>query len=184
MLSDEQIKFINNYCNSRGDYYGTLELMGLSVYHFLAWCENPIFKETYAKVKRQVIENLRDENHQLGLLRLNDILINGVEQKTIQQKHIVKGTNSSFITTRTTKNLGIPGWAILAAIEKTKIEKAIDALADEGVLPREMAIKVIDRASRISDDIRETLASNSEAMMNESRAIALIKQAVLGAVNE
>lgn len=184
MLSDEQIKFLNNYCSSRGDYYGTLELMGLSVYHFISWSENPIFKETYNKVKRQVIEALKDENYQLGLLKLNHILLNGIEQRTVQQKHIVRGNVSSFVTTRTTKNLGIPGWAILAAIERTKIEQAIDTLADEGVLPREIAIRVIDKVSKISDDIRESLSSDSDISINESRAIALIKQAVLGAVNE
>lgn len=181
MLSDEQIKFINQYCQNRGDFYGTLEGMGLSVYHFMSWCDNSIFKESYRKVRSQVIEILKDENHQLGLLRLNTILLEGIVQNTTQQKHIVRGDKSTFATTRTTKNLGVPGWAVLAAIEKPNLEKALDTMADEGVLPRDMAVKIIDRISKISEEIRHTLSDNSENVLNETKVTALIKKAVLGA---
>lgn len=192
-LSEEQQKFLGRYVNNKGDFYKTVDSLGLDLSHITSWqLANADFANAYKHAKQTVIEHLKQENYMVSLLRVNDALINGVQQHIITQKHRIGGVGetgeqlSEFEVTRTTKNLGVPGWAINQALAESSIVKAVHTLASEGVIPTAVARRILQSANRITTDIKASfdVAAPDSEFINEQKAIALIKMAVLGAGDE
>lgn len=191
MLTEEQQRFLLRYVNNKGDFYKTVDSLGLDLSHITSWQQtSKNFEESFRRAKQSIIDHLKQENYITGLLRVNDALINGVTQSTVLQKHRVGATDedgnqsSEFEVTRSTKNLGVPGWAVTEALKESSIEKAVHTLAAEGVLPTSVARRILQAANRITADVKESFdVSKEDEYINDSKVIALIKAAVLGGVD-
>lgn len=196
MLSEEQQRFLIRYINNKGDFYGTVESMGLDIAHITNWRQvSKQFDREYTEAKRSVIEFIKDENYITALRKLNDVLLNGVTQSQVVQKHIIADDDnredgegvakkSAFEVTRTSKHLGVPGYAIKMALEESSILKAVQTLVNEGVIPAEIARNITGAANRISDEISKSFGVSKDSdYANDKKAIALIRAAVLGEVD-
>lgn len=188
MLTEEQQRFLLRYTNNKGDFYKTVESMGLDIAHIMNWQQvSPEFDKTFRYTKQAVIQHLKEENYVTALLKVNDALVNGVKQFHVAQKHRVIGAagESEYEVTRTTKDMGVPSWAITAALQEQSIVKAVNTLANEGVLPSPVARRILQAANQISRQIVESfdIDAGSE-FINDKKALALIKEAVLGGTGE
>jgi hypothetical protein len=182
-LTPEQQRFLSRYINNKGDFYKTIESMGLDASHIISWQQTyKEFESQFRETKRIVLQHLKDENYMMSLLRINEALQNGITQHTITQKHrIIDDGNSEFETTRTTKHLGVPAWAIQESLKESSIVKAVNTLASEGVIPSAIARKILNSANKISNEIIESFDISPDAeFINDKKAIALIKAAILG----
>lgn len=183
-LTPEQQRFLSRYINNNGDFYKTVDSMGLDPAHIVSWQQvYKDFDEEFRKTKRIVLQHLKDENYMIAMLRINEILRDGVTQHSVTQKHRVINENgdSEFETIRTTKHLGVPIAAIKMALQESSIVKAVDTLSAEGVIPSAIARKILQAANKISNEIIESFEVSSDAeYINDKKAIALIKQAMLG----
>jgi hypothetical protein len=182
-MTNEQQRFLSRYINNKGDFYKTVESMGLDAAHILSWQQNyKEFDKTFRETKRIVLQHLKDENYMMAALRINDILVNGLTHHTVTQKHRVIDDegNSEFEVTRTSKQLGVPSEYIKMALQESSIVKAVNTLSAEGVIPASIARKILQSAEKISKEIIDSfdIDSNSE-YLSDKKAIALIKAAVL-----
>lgn len=186
-LTPEQQRFLSRYINNKGDFYKTVESMGLDAAHIISW-QNAYkdFDKEFRETKRIVLQHLKDENYMLSLLRINEALQNGVTQHTVTQKHRIVDDegNSEFETIRTTKHAGVPAWAIQESLKESSIVKAVNTLASEGVIPSAIARKILQSANKITNEIVESFDISPDAeFINDKKAIALIRAAVLGEVD-
>ena len=189
-LTEEQQRFLLRYTNNKGDFYKTIESLGLDLAHITSWQQvSKDFAEAFRNTKRIVLEHLKEENYMSAMLRVNEALHNGITQHSVQQKHRIIGADedgneiSEFEVIRTTKHLGVPSWSIQYALQETSIVKAVNLLAAEGILPSHIAKKILQSANKISKEIVESfeIPENAE-YTNDKKVIALIKAAVLGEV--
>lgn len=184
MLTEEQRRFLARYINSRGDFYGSVNSLGLDIAHIISWQEsNPEFDREYRATRIKIIDFIKQENHILAIQKVNSALKEGVTVNTISQKHKITENGSEFETTRTTKNLGVPGWAIVEALKESSLTKAINTLANEGVLPSPIARRLLQNVSTIQTSVRESFDVKDTDYVNEEKAINLIKAAVFGDVD-
>lgn len=186
-LTTEQQRFILRYINNRGDFYKTVASLGLELSHIVSWQhQNFKFDKTFKEAKQSVIESLKQENHMIALLKVNDALINGITHQSIQQKHLIGGEDKSesvYEVIRITKNMGVPAWAVKQALSEYGIVRAVDLLAAEGILPNDVARKISQAANRITSEIKNSFESTPDSdFINDSKVIELIKAAVLGNV--
>lgn len=184
-LTNEQQRFLSRYVNNKGDFYKTVESMGLDAAHIISWQQNyKEFDNTFRETKRIVLQHLKDENYMMAILKINDALINGVTHHTVTQKHRVvddKG-NSEFEVTRTSKQVGVPSWAVQEALKESSIVKAVNTLSAEGVIPASIARRILQSANKISEEIVASFdVSPDSEFISDKKAVALIKQAILGA---
>jgi len=187
MLTEEQQRFLLRYINNKGDFYKTVDSMGLDLAHVVNWQQvNAEFEAAFRSTKKDVIDHLKQENYMCALLKVNNALINGISQHTVQQKHKIGGDGESeFEVTRTTKELGVPSWAIREALQENSIVKAVQVLANEGVLPAPIARRILQSANKISHEVMQSFDISPDSdFINDKKAIALIKAAVLGANEE
>lgn len=186
MLTDTQQLFLNQYIRTNGDFYGVADRMGLETEHVISWQSNPEFEQAYRTAKTCVIAHLKNENYLCALRKVNDALINGVQQTTVQTKHKYSEQTdepTEYEVTRSTKNLGVPGWAIKEALQEHSIIKAVTTLASEGVLPAPIAKRILQTANRISEEVRASFDAGADNdHVSEKQAINLIRAAVLGEV--
>jgi hypothetical protein len=190
MLTEEQQRFLLRYINNKGDFYKTVDSLGLDLSHITSWQQSNIeFEQSFRRAKQAIIDHLKQENYITALLRVNDALMNGVTQTSVVQKHRVGATDedgnqsSEFEVIRTTKNLGIPGWCVTEALKESSIEKAVHVLASEGVLPTSVARKILQSANRITADVKDAFdISKDNEYVNDAKVISLIRAAVLGGV--
>jgi DNA-binding transcriptional ArsR family regulator len=185
-LTTEQQRFINRYINSKGNFYQTIDSLGLELAHVLSWQEtNLYFSKAYSEAKQQILCFLREENYITAVRELNEVLKNGVSVHSVTQKHkSSEKDGDSFEVTKSTKNLGVPMSAISEALKESSIVKAVNTLANEGVIPTTIAKRILQAASKISVDITTAFDVEKETeYVDESKAIALIKAAVLGEVD-
>lgn len=184
-LSSEQKRFIERYANSKGDFYGVINSLGLSPYHVLSWQSNPEFDEEYRKVKNLVILQLKQENYVLGLSRLNQILTHGLitSSHTLKKKSCPDG--DIYEDSITTKNNGVPIAAINKALEDSSIIKALTTFANEGLIPVSVAKNILEASNRMSSDVIAAFGidENQSEFVNDKKALALIKAAVLGEID-
>jgi hypothetical protein len=190
-LTEEQQRFLLRYTNNKGDFYKTIETMGLELSHVTSWqSSDHAFASEYKKTKQIIIQHLKEENYMLAVLKINDALINGVSQDTVENTHRIGGTDNDgndvtvFQVKRTTKNLGVPSWAIRESLQESSIVKAVNTLAAEGVIPTTIARKILSSANKISNEIIESFDISSESeYVNDKKVISLIQAAVLGLVD-
>lgn len=182
-MNDEQRNFIVRYMNNRGDFYKTIDDMGLEFQHIQAWRENKEFDDAYRKAKRDVIRSIKEDNQIIALRELNHVLLNGVVQTSIKKTHVVTedGLITGYQITSTTKKLGVPIAAIKQALEETSIINAVNCLASEGVLPNIVAKRILNSASTIQQNIIDAFDMNAKDndRISENQAINLIKKALL-----
>lgn len=188
-LTEEQQRFLHRYINNKGDFYKTVESMGLDIAHITSWQNtNTDFALNFKAAKSTVIDFLKHENYMYALIKVNDALMHGVTQTTETKKHKIGGEGGNegeYEITHQTKNLGVPAWAIKEALQETSVVKAIQTLAAEGVLPTEVARKIISYSDNFIDKVRNSFEIASEdENFNEAKAVALIKKAVLGVMDE
>jgi hypothetical protein len=186
-MTNEQQRFLSRYINNKGDFYKTVESMGLDAAHILSWQQNyKEFDKTFRETKRIVLQHLKDENYMMATLRINDALVNGVTHHTVTQKHRVIDDegNSEFEVTRTSKQLGVPSEYIKMALQESSIVKAVNTLSAEGVIPASIARKILQSANKISEEIVASFdVSTDSEFINDKKAINLIRAAVLGEVD-
>lgn len=189
-LTEEQQRFLIRYTNNKGDFYKTIESLGLDLAHITSWQQvSKDFSEAFRNTKRIVLEHLKEENYMSAMLRVNEALHNGITQHSVQQKHKIIGADedgneiSEFEVIRTTKHLGVPSWAVQHALAESSIVKAVHTLASEGVIPSAIARKILNAANRITKDMADAFEVSPDAdYINDKKAISLIKAAVLGEV--
>lgn len=185
-MLEEQKKFLSRYLNSKGDFYGTLNSLNLETEHFLSWRESVEFDLAYRGAMRKIQELLRHENYMMSLQVCNKILTEGgqIEEKFEQIHNIDNDGVSTFSAKRTTINKGVPGWVIKASLTENNLIKAINELSTEGVLPSSISKKLLATSERLTSDFQSVFDGDnkSETISNE-KAVALIKQAILGAKN-
>jgi hypothetical protein len=193
MLTEEQQRFLFRYVNNKGDFYKTIETMGIELSHVTSWQQtSKDFADNYKSAKQTVIEHLKQENYMQALLKVNDALVNGVNQYTVTQKHRIGGYDeetgeqqSEYEVTKTHKQLGTPAWAITASLQECSIVKAVHTLASEGVLPSAIARRILQSANKISEEVKASFGIDAGAdYINDRKAISLIKQAILGVADE
>jgi hypothetical protein len=185
-LTEDQQRFLSRYINSKGNFYQSIETLGLELAHILMWQEmNDDFAKSYANAKRQVLIFLKEENHLNAVRELNDVLRNGVTIHSVTQKHkSSEKDGDSFEVTKSTKRMGVPMSAITEALKESSIIKAVQTLSNEGVIPTTIAKKILNAANRISNDIVGAFdIDENDNYVDDSKAIALIKAAVLGEVD-
>jgi hypothetical protein len=112
-----------------------------------------------------------------------------VQQHTVVQKHRIGSTDedgnqsSEFEVTRTTKQMGVPSWAVSEALKESSLINAVHTLASEGVIPASVAKKILSETNKIVAAVKESFDISPDAdFINDKKAIALIKAAVLGEV--
>lgn len=182
-LNDTQNLFIQKFICSRGDIYKTLESLGLDLVHLLAWRENVEFEELYRDVTNKIILHLRQESFLISVQKINDVVKNGVKEETFTQEHGVDfAGNNYFKAKKTVKNIGVPANYLKLALSESSITKAIQVLANEGVLPMSLAKEIMQKADNISSDIAKSFDrenDNGANLISEQKIISYIKQAVL-----
>lgn len=192
MLTIEQQRFIHRYVENKGDFYKTVETMGVELNHIMSWQQtSDEFNREYRQAKQFIIDTLKQENYMTALLRVNQALNNGVNEFTVTNKHRIVGVNdageqlSEYEVVKTNKHVGVPSWAINAALKESSIVKAVNTLASEGVLPSNVARKILNAANKIGEEIKNSFdISPDSEYINDKKAISLIKQAILGSPNE
>lgn len=191
MLTEEQQRFLIRYVDNKGDFYKTVDSLGLDLSHIVSWQQvSQEFNTAFASQKQYVIQHLKDESYITALLRVNEALKDGVKQHTIVQKHRIGGVDkegnqlSDFEVVRSTKNLGVPSWAITEALKESSIVRAVHTLASEGVIPASIAKRILQSANRISEEVKASFdIADKNEFVNDTKAINLIRAAVLGEVS-
>lgn len=181
MLNETQQRFLERYMQSRGDQYTALDDLGLSLNHLLMWRENPEFEIAYRRVTSNIITHLRQESFLLATKKINEAVRNGIVQETITHQHDIDSDGrGTYSLKKQFKNLGVPPAYLKLAMAENAITKAIQTLANEGVIPSSIAKKILQRAELISNEMAESFeAQEDNSAISEQKIIAYIKQAVL-----
>lgn len=200
MLNKEQEIFLQRYINRKGDVYGVLDSMGLESHHLMMWREIKEFELRYKDTQRKLIQFLNSENYITGLRRLNEILDSGVSDEIITRKERVL-RNPKFdpeknpheppviqeyeVSQKIVKK-GIPPQMIQLALQQNTIIQAINVLTNQGIIPENIARKILSKSEDISKEMQSAfdVDSSKEEIMTQSKAVNLMKQAILKGVND
>lgn len=182
-LTREQETFLSRYVNSKADVYNSLQSMGLEIEHLISWTANPLFDLAYRQARQKVILWLNQENYTTALRKLNEILENGVIHHTVT--HEYSPILEAWVEKRTVKTSGVPSWAIKEGLKESNITKAIQQLSNEGVIPMSTARRLHQTASKITTELQQAFGeNNAEEQHTDQKVVSLIKQAVLGSLEE
>lgn len=185
-LSEEQKRFLERLKRNKLDIDTTLQGMGLDTVHLMAWQENPQFDLEYRSVVRAIIQYLNQENYINAIRKLNDALVNGTREYNSKEIALYDSENNYIGTKRenTQKYIKTPAWAIKEALKESNLEKAINQLANEGILPSAIARRIIAESDKITKALQDSFEITSDSeMITEQKAIGLIRAAVMGDVS-
>lgn len=184
-LTTEQERFLIKYVNAKGNVYQALEEMGLEINHLMMWKENQEFEFRYKETVQKVLTFLNQQNYMIGVRKLNEALTYGLKQDTITHSHKILDTGETqYEVKKTTKNLGVTPEILKLALQESTIVKAINTLVNNGVIPNSIARKILLKSEELATEMQKAFTINDEETINESRALSIIKTAILGATNE
>jgi len=169
--------------------------------YIVEWCNtSPEFSTTYKAYKRQVIQQLNEDNYTLALQRINEQLRQGYtstykftretivtpgeayrdaatgEYKESEPKEITKDKSEQ------TKTDLSPAFLKLA-MGTTALESAIAKIANEGLLSDNQYKRLMSSAAEVTEKIQEIFDPQVDSgEFSEDRAIAIIRQALIGVV--
>jgi hypothetical protein len=169
--------------------------------YIMEWCNtSPEFSTTYKAYKRQVIQQLNEDNYILSLQRMNEQLARGYtttyklttetitmpgeayrdaatgEYKESEPKEVTKVKSENVQTPLSPALLKL-------AMGATALESAITKIANEGLLSENQYKQLMGAAAENTELIQNIFDPRVDSgEYSEDRAIAIIRQALIGTV--
>lgn len=183
-LTNAQQNFLSVFSRT-GDVDKALDKIGVEMQHLLTWCQqHKEFDLEYRRIKKFFVTHVKEKCYLMAIQQIHDMLVEGhTTEKHIVQKSTMNGDGdlTGFETTMKTVEKPIPMAVYQYVLQESSLLRAIQQLANEGLLSSDQYKKLIN----IADDITErsqTIFSNETGgdQMSEAKAIALIKTAIVG----
>jgi hypothetical protein len=165
------------------------------------WCVNyPEFSLEYKKLKRIVIQQLNEDNYTLALQRINEQLRQGYTSthelihetvtspgkpyKDAATGEWKEGESEELVRVRSTnKKTDLSPAFLKLAMGTTALEGAIAKIANEGLLSDNQYKRLMSSAAEVTEKIQEIFDPQVDSgEFSEDRAIAIIRQALIGTV--
>lgn len=186
-ITASQQNFLSAY-NQTGNIETTLSTVGIEMNHLLAWCqESPNFDIEYRKAKRFYISHMRSNGYMLALQTVHDTIVAGcIKEHTIEQSSkLDKEGNQYFETKLKTVTRPVPFAYLQLMLQESSLMGAIQRMSDEGLLTSTQYKQLMSLSDDISNKGQQIMLGDSNAdTLTEDKAVALIKQAMLGNLPE
>ena len=185
-LSETQENFLSNYYNSLGNLQESLDNLGLEYLHFRSWLKDINFKAKFSEMQLDVNEFLTIENRAIANRRMNTILKEGIIE-TEEISCVEVDSNDEIVRALTTRKVKRkePLEVMKTIFSEKSTEYAINLLAERGVLAKPIARKLLSTANEYQQKLQDSFEiDNQDDMINDTKTIALIKQAVIGTGEE
>lgn len=187
-LTQTQTAFINQYLKVR-DIDAVLSNLNLTFHHVVKWCDNPYFDMEYRSAKQFILRSRKEESALMATEYIHKILSDGCVRERVFSTKTMCNSDGEIVAIQTeqkTVERPIPVPILLQALGNSSTLKAIEQLANEGLLGNSQYKQLISLSEKISDEANKIMTHENEQNeeISEKRAIALIKQAVLGVLEE
>lgn len=161
--------------------------------HLMSWCaKQPKFDLAYRSLKHQLCSHLASESYLAAKKAILTELTDASSRKeiTISQEfeYTVNEAGDEICvgkkTKTQTKDRAIAAWAIKEALDVTTFVKAVEKMVAEGTLSNDQHKQLMTTADRAVDEFQTiigNLVDNKESL-TETKTIALINQAIMGAI--
>lgn len=181
-LTPIQKKYLATYAETLGNTDECLEACNMQRLHLAAWLNEPIFKTTFSKVSKEVFFMLKSENEMLAMKNLNADLKRGYTFESVTKTKSRDSDTGSFEESETQfkKRSLTPAHYALAMGKNTFLE-AVETLAKEGVLSDDQAKRLLSVTEELTAKAVKIMSNDSgQKMNNEEKAVAALKQALIG----
>jgi hypothetical protein len=181
-MNDAQIKFLRVFQFYQGDRNKTLKACGIEENHLSLWMQDDDFVQNFNGTQNEIIQNILTDFRFNYIRMVQELIVKGYRETETSWK---SETSKNGVTTlnwgRKKKLKMIPHSYLKDLLNYNNVESSINNLAQQGLIPRSMARRFLSTAQEYQSKLAACFGDNDDdSKFSDERAIALIKQALLG----
>ncbi|NJO62527.1 MAG: hypothetical protein HC836_31160 [Richelia sp. RM2_1_2] len=148
--------------------------------------EDDVFAQKFNRIRSKIIQELDQENRLIAIRKVHELLNKRYEETTEITRVTTSNKNGKFTIKTNTKTIKkqVPPINILREFKGETFEKSLQNLLDCGVINNSTSRKILSTVNQYQKALKACFGEDEGSGMDDEKAIALVKQALLGKGNE
>ena len=186
MLNNSQMVFLQLYRDTMGDVGLALHQSNLELNHFRNWMYESEFNREFNITRTEIVNDQLAEFRILIVRQLNRLLSQGyTETTTIRTTTTNKNGKTTIKKSTKTVRKPIPIVMVKDLLLTESFEKSVLNLSEKGIIPKAIARNLLSTANEYTNKLQSAFEVDTQNEdLNEEKTIALIKQALIGSVED
>lgn len=155
--------------------------------HWKIWMEDDVFAQKFNRIRSEIIHELEQENRIEATRKLHELLNKGYEETTEITRIITTSKNGKAAIKRNKKTIRkqVSPINFLREFKGETFEKSLQNLLESGVINNSISRKILSTVNEYQEKLKACFGEDEGSeKMGDEKAIALVKQALLGKGNE
>lgn len=154
--------------------------------HWKIWMEDDVFAQKFKRIRSEIIQELDQENRLIAIRKVHELLNKRYEETTEITRVTTSNKNGKFTIKTNAKTIKkqVSPINILREFKGETFEKSLQNLLDCGVINNSTSRKILSTVKQYQKALKACFGEDEGSGMDDEKAIALVKQALLGKGNE